>query len=243
LNNQIGVLLEKLDRDLGPGSPSDREILQVFFKPLPGENVRFRGIRAPQLKKIAQALYPAVKKWPIANRDQLCEELWRWGDFEGGAIVCYLYRRFQKQCGPREFRLFTRWLDKYVDNWGHTDGLSLWLLGASIENHPELIKELLPWTRAKKRWKRRASAVSMVYSAKRGEHNKEIFLIAEPLLADPDDMVQKGVGWLLKETYPRKPREVMRFLMPRRHSIPRLVLRYAAEKMSAEDKTRLLRSK
>ena len=243
MNNQIGVLLEKLDRDLGPGSPSDREILQVFFKPLPGENVRFRGIRAPQLKKIAQALYPAVKKWPIANRDQLCEELWRWGDFEGGAIVCYLYRRFQKQCGPREFRLFTRWLDKYVDNWGHTDGLSLWLLGASIENHPELIKELLPWTRAKKRWKRRASAVSMVYSAKRGEHNKEIFLIAEPLLADPDDMVQKGVGWLLKETYPRKPREVMRFLMPRRHSIPRLVLRYAAEKMSAEDKTRLLRSK
>jgi 3-methyladenine DNA glycosylase AlkD len=116
-------------------------------------------------------------------------------------------------------------------------------LGASIENHPELVKKLLPWTRAKKRWKRRASAVSLVYSAKRGEHTEEIIRIAQPLLADPDDMVQKGVGWLLKETYPKKPREVMRFLTPQTQSIPRLILRYAAEKMSKEDKTRLLGNK
>ncbi len=241
MNPQITMLLRKLDHDLGPGSSSDRQSLEVFFKPLPGENLRFRGVRAPQLKKIAQSLYPEVKKWAVPERDLLCEELWKWGDFEGGAIVCYLYRRFEKQCGPREFRLFTRWLDDYVNNWGHTDGLSLWLLGASIENHPELVEKLLPWTRAKKRWKRRASAVSLVYAAKRGKHTDEIFRIAQPLLADPDDMVQKGVGWLLKETYPKKSREVMRFLMPQRQSIPRLVLRYAAEKMTPEDKTNLLR--
>lgn len=53
-------------------------------------------------------------------------------------------------------------------------------------------------------------------------------------------MVQKGVGWLLKETYPKKPGEVMRFLMPLRESTTRLVLRYAAEKMSGKDKARLL---
>jgi 3-methyladenine DNA glycosylase AlkD len=54
-------------------------------------------------------------------------------------------------------------------------------------------------------------------------------------------MVQNGVGWLLKETYPKKPREVMRFLMPLRHTTTRLVLRYAAEKMSKDDKARLLK--
>lgn len=243
MNTQIEVLLRKIDRDLGPGSSSDRKILEVFFKPLPSEKLRFRGVRAPQLKKIARALHLAVKKWSIADRDQLCEQLWRWGDFEGGAIVCYLYRRFEKQWGPREFRLFTRWLDDHVNNWGHTDGLSLWLLGGAIRNHPELVKKLLPWTRAKKRWKRRSSAVSLVYSAKRGEHTEEILRIAQPLLVDPDDMVQKGVGWLLKETYPKKPREVMRFLMPRSQAIPRLILRYAAEKMTQEDKARLLGKK
>jgi 3-methyladenine DNA glycosylase AlkD len=53
-------------------------------------------------------------------------------------------------------------------------------------------------------------------------------------------MVQKGVGWLLKETYPQKPSEVMRFLLPWRTKAPRLVLRYAAEKMTSDDKTRVM---
>ena len=240
MSARMDLLLRKINTDLGPGSPADSKILQVFFKPAPGEEVRFRGVRAPQLKKIAQTLYPEVKQWPVPDRDQLCEELWQWGDFEGGAIVCYLYRRFEKQCGAREFGLFTRWLDAYVNNWGHTDGLSLWLLGASIKNEPALVKKLGPWTHAKKRWKRRAAAVALVYSAKRGEHTEEIFRIARPLFTDADDMVQKGVGWLLKETYPKKPGEVMRFLMPLRHTTTRLVLRYAAEKMSKQDKARLL---
>jgi 3-methyladenine DNA glycosylase AlkD len=240
ISSHIDTLTRSIDARLGPGSPSVSKTLRVFFKPAPGEEVRFHGVRAPELKEIARAMYPEVKKWPFPDRDQLCEKLWQRGDFEGGAIVCYLYRRFEKQCGAREFRLFTRWLDDYVNNWGLTDGLSLWLLGASIENEPALIKKLLPWTRAKKRWKRRAAAVSLVYSAKRGEHTEEIFRIAKPLLTDADDMVQKGVGWLLKETYPKKPREVMGFLMPERENTTRLVLRYAAEKMSKQHKARLL---
>src|SRR5450631_2661091 len=101
MSAHIDRLVRKIDSDLGAGSPSDSKILQVFFKPAPGEQVHFRGVRAPELKKIAQALYPEVKRWSVPDRDQLCEEFWQWGDFEGGAIVCYLYRRFAKQCGAR----------------------------------------------------------------------------------------------------------------------------------------------
>jgi 3-methyladenine DNA glycosylase AlkD len=53
-------------------------------------------------------------------------------------------------------------------------------------------------------------------------------------------MVQKGVGWLLKETYPKRPKEVVAFLVKNREKTTRLVLRYAAEKMSAADKARVL---
>lgn len=240
LKHGIDDLLQRIDSRLGPGSVSASRILHRFFKPAPGEEVRFRGIRAPELKEVARAIYPEVKNWAPEDRDLLCEKLWQMGDFEGGAIVCYVYRRFERTCGKREFVLFTRWLDQYVNNWGHTDGLSLWLLGACIKNEPELIRKLLPWTKAKKRWKRRAAAVSMVYSAKRGEHTEAIFEIAKPLLPDPDDMVQKGVGWLLKETYPKKPAEVMKFLLPLRSTTTRLALRYAAEKMTAHDKAHLL---
>jgi 3-methyladenine DNA glycosylase AlkD len=194
---------------------------------------------APQIHAVARDFYPQIKKLSTPDRDRLCTELWKSG-FGGGACVCYIYRRFEKQCGAREFALFTQWLDRYVDGWGLTDGLSLWLLGASIKNDPSLIDKLDPWTRSKNRWKRRAAAVSLVYSARRGEHTTAILRIASQLLEDPDDMVQKGVGWLLKETYPKKTAQVMRFLRPNRAKTTRLVLRYAAEKMTAKDKSAIL---
>ncbi len=53
--------------------------------------------------------------------------------------------------------------------------------------------------------------------------------------------MQKGVGWLLKETYPKKPREVMDFLDGWRTRAPRLVLRLAAEKMTEKDRKWLLK--
>jgi len=53
-------------------------------------------------------------------------------------------------------------------------------------------------------------------------------------------MVQKGVGWLLKETYPRKPEETVAYLIERTGQASRLTLRYAVEKMTPEDKRRVL---
>jgi 3-methyladenine DNA glycosylase AlkD len=197
-------------------------------------------VTSPQIHRVARDVYPRIKKLSVADRDRLCTALWVSRKHEEGALVCYLYRRFEKQCGAREFALFTRWLDRYVDNWALTDGLALWLLGASIANDATLIGKLDAWTRSKNRWKRRAAAVALVYSAKRGEHTGSILRIAAPLIEDEDDMVQKGVGWLLKETYPKKTAAVVRFLVANRTKTTRLVLRYAAEKMSAADKARVL---
>ncbi len=190
---------------------------------------------APEWHEIARSIYPRVKALSITDRDRLCTELFA-SSFAGGAVVCYVYRRFAKQCGAREFKLFTIWLDRYVGDWGLTDGVSLWLLGASIANDPSLISKLDAWTRSKNRWKRRAAAVALVPSARRGLNTNEIFRIAQPLMPDEDDMVRKGVGWLLKETYPKKPRETVHFLTPWRDQAPRLTLRYAAEKMNATDR-------
>jgi 3-methyladenine DNA glycosylase AlkD len=217
--------------------PRVAESVQRFFKDQP---VQHRGVTSPQVQGIARDFYPRIKKLPVDDRDRLCTALWASRKHEEGALVCYLYRRFAKQCGAREFALFTRWLDRYVDNWAHTDGLSLWLLGASIANDAGLVGKLDAWTRSKNRWKRRAAAVALVYSAKGGEHTRAILRIAAPLIEDKDDMVQKGVGWLLKETYPKKPSEVVRFLVANRAKTTRLVLRYAAEKMTATDKARVL---
>jgi len=198
------------------------------------------GVRSHDLQKVVAETYQVVKKWPAGDRNHLCTLLWEGGKMEEGVLVCHLYRRFAKQCAGPEFRLFELWIDRYVNNWAHCDGLSSWLLAACIANEPALMEKLPPWTRSKNRWKRRAAAVSLLQEGKHGRNTETIFAIAGMLRDDSDDMVQKGVGWLLKETYPRRPRETVTLLTGWRNA-PRLMLRYACEKMTPAHRNRVLR--
>jgi 3-methyladenine DNA glycosylase AlkD len=213
-----------------------RKGVENFFR----EPVDAYGVRAPEVKAVAREAWREVKSWPDAELEKLATELWKSGKLEEAGIAILIYRRGAKQCGAREFMLFERWIDRYVHNWANCDGVASWLLAASIGNQPALIGELDGWVRSSNRWKRRAAAVALLQEAKQGRNTAAIFRIAKALIEDPDDMVQKGVGWVLKETYPKKPTAVMKFLMPRAAGTPRLVLRLAAEKMSAADRARLL---
>jgi 3-methyladenine DNA glycosylase AlkD len=168
------------------------------------------------------------------------ESLWRDGRLETGALVCYIYRRFASQCGVCEFKLFERWIDRHVRNWAHCDGVASWLLAASIANEPELRLHLGSWTGSKNRWKRRAAAVALLQEAKAGRHFETIAEVAGRLLGDRDDMVEKGLGWLLKEAYPGQPEAVFAWLMEVRGRASRLTLRIAAEKMPADRRRALL---
>lgn len=194
------------------------------------------GVRTKELHRFAGEVYRVVKPWPAPQRNRAMDELWKLGKLEGGAVACYVYRRFARQCGTREFQLFEEWIDRYVRNWAHTDGVASWLLAAAIENEPPLMKRLASWTTSPNRWKRRAAAVALLQEAKKGRNTAFLLGIADRLLDDRDDMVEKGVGWLLKEAYPAKPRETVEFLRVRRARASRLTLRYAAEKMTARDR-------
>ena len=209
-----------------------------FFR----EPVNPYGVRAPEVKAIARDTYRELKNWPAAERDCLANALWESGRIEECSVAIVVYRRFVKHCGTREFKLFEHWVDRYVNNWANCDGVASWLLAACIENEPELIERLSVWTASHNRWKRRAAIVALLQEAKRGRHAEAIFELAGRLLDDADDMVRKGVGWVLKETYPQQPAALMGFLLPRASATPRLVLRLAAEKMSARDRAALLAS-
>jgi len=198
------------------------------------------GVRSHDLQKVVAEVCRTIKNWPAADRNRLCTLLWEGGKMEEGVLVSHCYRRFAKQCAAAEFRMFERWIDRYVHNWAHCDGMSSWLLAACIANQPDLVKKLPRWTRSKNRWKRRAAAVALLQEAKQGRNTSAICAISGMLRDDSDDMVQKGVGWLLKETYPRRPREVVSLLTSWRGT-SRLLLRYACEKMTPADRARVLR--
>jgi 3-methyladenine DNA glycosylase AlkD len=68
----------------------------------------------------------------------------------------------------------------------------------------------------------------------------EISKLSDSLLADEDDMVQKGLGWLLRETAKFDAKRTVPYLMTIRERAPRLVLRTACETLPAQKKKHVL---
>jgi len=133
-----------------------------------------------------------------------------------------------KRFTPELFKIFDRWID-YSTNWATTDGLSKYLIAEILMLDASKIKQLLEWTKSKNRWRRRATAVSLTPLARKGLFLNEVFMVAERLMTDNDDMVQKGVGWLLKEASRKNPKEIHDFLLKWKEKTSALVLRYASE--------------
>lgn len=83
---------------------------------------------------------------------------------------------------------------------------------------------------------RRAAAVSLIIPARKGLFLKDIFGLAEILLSDSEDMVQKGYGWMLKAASEAYEDNIFSFVMNHKAQMPRTALRYAIEKMPEDMK-------
>ena len=60
---------------------------------------------------------------------------------------------------------------------------------------------------------------------------EHVFQVADALLTDPDDLVQRGYGWMLKVNSKIFEDEVYSYVIRNRETMPRTALRYAIEKM------------
>jgi 3-methyladenine DNA glycosylase AlkD len=88
---------------------------------------------------------------------------------------------------------------------------------------------------------RRAAAVSLIVPAKRRKFLDDVFAIADLLLTDNDNMVQKGYGWLLKEASRKHQKDVFDYVMKNKKAIPRTALRYVIELMPKELKAEAMK--
>ncbi len=113
-----------------------------------------------------------------------------------------------------------------------------------LEKHPELFPLVLEWTESNKTYVRRAAPVSLLESGRSFRVNfsvERVMEVVNRLKNDPEDHVQKGVGWLLKYAYLSYPEEVMEFLKENVNELPRLIFRYALEKTPREIKEELMK--
>ena len=203
-----------------------------FFKE--DEQVSVYGVKSAIVKKIAKAVFAEIKSLPKSEIFALCENLWKSQYIEEIGVACEWSYAVRRQYLPADFPIFEKWIDAYVNNWATCDTLCNHTVGAFLEMYPESVANLIGWSKSKNRWKKRASAVSLIIPARKGFFLPEIFKIADTLLLDSDDLVQKGYGWMLKAGSETHQGEVFDFVVSRKEIMPRIALRYAIEKMPPE---------
>jgi 3-methyladenine DNA glycosylase AlkD len=194
-----------------------------------------------EIRKTSQRFFKEEIAWPRQEIFFLCEELYKSGYLEESFIVSNWTSSLIGQYEPNDLPVFRNWIDSYITNWASCDGFCNHTIGSLIEQYPEYIEELKSWTKSPNRWMRRAAAVSLIIPAKHGKFLDESLVIADLLLTDGDDMVQKGYGWLLKETSRKHGTEVFDFVLRNRKSMPRTALRYAIELMSKDQKAEAMK--
>lgn len=198
-----------------------------FFK----EKVKIYGIKTALGIQIGKKYFAEVKEKSKKEIFAMCEELWKSDYMEESFIACNWSYYIREQYAKNDFAVFEKWVKTYVSNWASCDTLCNHTIGAFVEMYPKYLKNLKSWAKSKNRWVRRAGAVSLIVPARRGKFLKDIFEIADILLLDNDDLVQKGYGWMLKAASESHQKEVFEYVMKNKDKMPRTALRYAIEKM------------
>ncbi|UNY99554.1 DNA alkylation repair protein [Zhouia spongiae] len=234
----MSTIIEKVRSELQKSSTvKDRESGYRFFR----EEIRLYGVKAAVVRKISKEYFKEIKAENKETIFKLCETLWQSGMMEESFIACHWSYYIHKQYEPKDFKIFKKWVNTYVNNWASCDTLCNHTIGTFIEMFPEYIEELKQWTTSKNRWMRRAVAVSLIVPARKGEFLEEVFEIADTLLPDQDYLVQKGYGWLLKVASQVHQRKVFEYVMSKKDIMPRTSLRYAIEKMTPERKKQAMK--
>lgn len=232
-------ILEKLRADLVENAnEKDRISGQRFFK----EEVKLLGIKSAVVKEIAKTHFMNLPDKSKNIVFGLCEELLSSGIMEECFVACEWSYYIRKQYESSDFSTFERWINRYVTNWAVCDTLCNHSVGTLVEMFPRLISELKKMALSPNRWAKRASAVSLIIPARKSMFLNDIFEIADILLHDSDDMVQKGYGWMLKAASQAHLEEVFMYVVKNKAIMPRTALRYAIEKMPPEMKKDAMRT-
>jgi 3-methyladenine DNA glycosylase AlkD len=230
-------IIKKIKQELAQEADEQtRQSGQRFFK----EQVKLHGVKSAVVELIAKKHFQEAKERSKKEIFQLCEALWQSEYLEETGIAALWSYSLRKQYTSEDFAVFEKWVHTYVNNWASCDTLCNHTVGSFIEMYPDHLARLKIWAKSPNRWVRRAAAVSLIIPARHGKFLQDIFEIAEILLMDKDDMVQKGYGWMLKAASQAHQREVFEYVIAHKAVMPRTALRYAIEKMPKELKEKAM---
>ena len=218
------------------GSAEHAAGVQWFFK----EEITSRGWYTAALRRAIRGCRREIlREHDFKFLTNVADQLFSGPVLEEKTAGVFLLEALDAQCGDREFRMFELWLDR-ISSWADHDGLVHYLIAPMVAAKPARMKFVFRWAKSPSRWHRRAACVALIRGARAKMFFPEIVKLSDLLLRDKDDMVQKGLGWLLRETAKFDAKRTVPYLMRIRGRAPRLVLRTACETLPAHTKKKIL---
>jgi 3-methyladenine DNA glycosylase AlkD len=218
------------------GSAEHAAGVQWFFK----DEIKSHGWYTADLRRSMVRFRKELKKERgLDFLVEVADRLFSGEVLEEKIAAVFLLEKLDGEFSDREFSLFESWLDR-IGSWSDHDGLVHYLISPMVAAKPARAKIVFRWAKSPSRWKRRAACVALIRGARAKMLFPEITKLSDFLLVDKDDMVQKGLGWLLRETAKYDAKRTVPYLMRIRGRAPRLVLRTACETLPATVRKKIL---
>jgi len=202
----------------------------------------FYNVGTAAVRTLARSIHAEHKAdWSIDEAMAFAETLIVDRHLEAKALGIEVVARYRRAFTPRLLRAWKRWLAaSHAANWATTDAMCGALIGPLLLQRPELRARLRGWSGDRNMWVRRASIVGLIQCARRGESLDLVYEIARRLHADKEDLIQKAVGWSLREAGKTDMPRLERYLREHGPAIPRTTLRYAIERFPQTKRRALL---
>jgi 3-methyladenine DNA glycosylase AlkD len=227
------VKLEDIRKDLQKAKNKHKAIiLQRFFKTGPGEYGEgdvFLGITMPEIRSL-------VAKYSGLSVSDILKLLASKIHEERTLAVLLLIDSYQKGDEKMKKRVYDAYMKstKFINNWDLVDCSADRIVGDYLDGKSKA--PLVTFAKSQDLWKKRISIIATFDYIKKRK-SEETLRIAEILLHDEHDLIQKAVGWMLREVgkrCSRKEEEV--FLKKYYKTMPRTMLRYAIEHFSPAER-------
>lgn len=223
------------------GSEKQAKILLRFFKCGKGEygeGDRFLGVNNPNIRSVVKE---AWKSTTLGEAVKLVKDEWHEVRMCGLLILVEKMLKAIKKKDEKEmeaiFKLYVS-LHPYINNWDLVDLSAIKIVGNWEKYHPE--EELLEkWIRLGDDclWQRRIAMVSTWILLREGRFDV-VMSRAEKLLTSKQNLLHKAAGWMLREMYKHNGEEALEaFLREHIGKMPAVMLSYACEKLTADEKS------
>lgn len=222
--------------------PHAVDFLQAFFKTHEGgygEGDIFIGVRVPPTRVICRQ----YKDLPLSEVQKLFDSEIHEHRLAAGLILTYQYPKSSDKKAIYDLYL-KNVLNGRVNNWDIVDTTAPKVMGRYLLETEAPRDILYKLARSNNVWQKRTGILSSFYFLMKGDDPTTTLELAEILVNDKHDMIQKAVGWMLREIGKRFDTKLLTdFLDRHAATMPRTALRYAIEHLSPGTKQHYMQRK